>query len=243
MSLYALVRTSTKITDADVLRLLEANQRQLVEDFAPAWGIVASKLVIAAPAQPLPAGAIPVNLRDALSTDPPEALAFHAVESGRPVVHVLVDRIVSLSSAALNAVSCALGHEIMESDEDLYTDEWSEVGDGTEEPREVVDRVQSGSYLKQLSDGSSLAVTNFLFPAAFNSSATSGPFDQCGLLKHPRDVAPGAYKYTRPVGGGATTVFGDKAAALCYSHGAAVRHHVDLDALRREVDDQIGALV
>jgi len=231
---FGCARETAKITDADLAVMVEANHAQLVDDFCPAWSAAPAAVVVLAIGA---ASEIACHLRDARADDPLQALAFHTVEGGAPAIHVLVDRILAQPGAALDDVSCALGHELMECLGDAFCDLWSNRGDGTEEPREVVDRVQGGRYIKTLhrSDGSTIqiAVSNFLLPEAFNDDAPAGTkFDWVGQLKHPRDIAPGGYTIINDTTTSAKTVFGDHRAALAFSQGALVKHGVDVAALR-----------
>ncbi len=231
--LFGVSSSSSRVSGADTARVVEANHAQLVDDFAPAWGFAAPAVVLAVGA----ASEIECKLRDAADGDPVDALAYHTVEGGAPTVHVLVDRILDQPGATLDDVSCALGHELMELLGDPFCDDWSDRGDGTEEPRELVDRVQGGRYRKTLtlSTGAQveLAVSNFLLPAAFNDEAPEGTkYDWCGTLRNPRDVAPGGYHVVRRSGGGAATVFGDRRAALAHSSARLRDRGVDVELLR-----------
>lgn len=234
VTVYQLRRSTSTITDAEVLRLLEANQLQQDRDFAPAWGLVPARILIASADQPIPPCAVGCQLRDARPDDDPDALAYHTVEDGRSTIHVLVDRILAQPGATLDDVSCALGHEILEEREDFGADESSDRDDGSEEPFEVVDRVQDTRYPKTLSDGTKLAVTNFLLPAAF-VPGSEGPWDFLGLLKERGGQTPGGYHLERQPGG-QWNVAGDARACLRFSRRCIDCKGIDVATVRKAAE-------
>ncbi len=180
----------------------------------------------------------PLHFRDSTATDPAGALAYHTVEDGRPAAHILVDRI--LASSGPDDISEAASHEMIEIEGNEYGDEWSDRGDGTEEPHELCDRLQGSGYFKELKNCGQVTarvkVANFLYPEAFNDEAPAGAqFDHMRAITYPRDKTPDGYFIARPVNGaGVTTVMGSVRHALAFSLGALERHGVDVAALRGE---------
>jgi hypothetical protein len=242
---YACILSSARISADNFAAIVEANMMQLSRDFAPAWDRRAPAVIGWPSDKPIMGGADvemrPVFFRDARDDDPPDAFAYHSAgDNGRPEIHVLCDRILDEPGADFDDVSIAAGHEIIETEGDEYANIWSDRGDGTEEPHELVDRVQGGSYAVDVKhrDGSTrqMRVTNFLLPAAFDDGAPDGTkFDFLGKLTAPRQVDIGGYTTVRPVGGGESVVMGSRRAALAFSHKALERHGVDLFALRAAV--------
>jgi hypothetical protein len=232
-TVFSCLLTSASLSGADFALIVKACDSQLADDFAIAWERRPAVVVLGLVKPESGIEVIPVLLRDTQPDDPDGALAYHWVDpaTGKPAVHVLVDRIMSEAGATRDDVCCALGHELIETEGDEYANEWSDRGDGTEEPHELADRVQGGRYIKRVknSNGSeeSIACTNFLLPLAFDDVPVGGAkYDWCGQLTSPREIGPGGYTITRPTDGGETTVFGDRVAARRYSCKTLERHGV-----------------
>ena len=231
MTAYAIVRESTRLTDGDAVRLAEAATLQNL-DVAAGWDMAPRKSFVLSSGQPLPKFAVLCRLRDTAAGDPDGAVAYHTVEDGVPVVHVLVDVAMGLPVAdadgnplsPLDNVSCALTHENTEEGGDAFCVTISPRGDGTSEPQEECDRCQGYSYRKTLSDGSTMAVTDFLLPAAFGDGSQSRPFDHLDKLKHARDIGKGGYCVVIKADGRESEVFGDRKAALAYSRAMLDKH-------------------
>lgn len=253
-----------RVSDRDFeIAVLAARAQQV--DFADGWGRDVAEVTTKPPLL-CEDGliTIPVTLRESIRVvDPEGAVAYHSTdENGNPYVAVLTDVVAELIGKFLDQLTIALTHEIPETVEDLYGNEWADLPngyrtpegkplpDGSQQAHEACDRVQSASYAKEVTcaDGTiaNAQVSNFLLPPGFSS--TEGlRYDYMRLLKHPAETLAdngngdgGGYLIARTPGGKEAEVFGDKRAALAYSHHTLVHRGVDVEAVRaavRAMDD------
>lgn len=168
---------TTVVTPDEISAAIAAVQSQVALDFIPAWGSpapLAYKLVF-------------------LDEDPsaPGALGYHDLEGDVPVSYILC----KTTKDAGVSVSSVLSHEVLEMIVDPITNRVimeDPVGDGkafTLYMAEVCDAVEQDSYVVN-----GVEVSNFVLPAWFDSSNTTGPFDFGKKLTKALELLPhGSY--------------------------------------------------
>lgn len=181
-----IVNQSSVVSEADLAKWIAAINRQLQEHFAPQWSII-PPIVLAMVDYSSLIGRPLIKLVD--EVDVSGALGYHT-ESGGTVVGQVGAK-TCLDNGA--SISQCLSHEVLEATKDPFVGGWEDnAADGTSHAREMCDAVQDGTY--QI-DG--VDVSNFLYPAYFDSQDTTGPFDYLGALKAPFTRTPGGYQMVR----------------------------------------------
>ena len=215
---------SSAATDAEVRHALRALQKQIDEDFAPAWGLTA-KLVFNREL----ARAMQVVIKDV--SDEAGDLGYH-FSNGFPVTYVFAkDDIESFGE-----FTSTLSHELLEMladpDANLYADGFYRVKHGVHRKAmvayEVCDAVED--YLYEI-DG--VRVSDFLFPEWFEPEhkGTSLTMDFLGVVRRPFELAPGGYTDVA-VGNRLMTIWNRKVGRDRARHRRAVREA----NLRRAID-------
>ncbi len=177
---------STSVSDADLRRTLRALQKQIVRDFAPAWGLTA-KLELGRRR----ARTLSVVIRD--RSDEAGDLGYHFLE-GYPVTYVFaLDDIEEYGE-----YTSTLSHELLEMVADpgvnLYADGFVRVAHGRQRkamiPYEVCDAVEENLYRI---DG--VHVSDFLLPEWFEPEHKGRglTMDFLGVIRRPFELAPGGY--------------------------------------------------
>ncbi len=164
----ALVNGSASFTVAP--QLIEALQIQVNRDFAPLWGTHV-RLSTAKDPSSVPAGSWYLLITD--NSDQAGALGWHDQTAGRPYGEVFV-----LPAQQSNvALSTVLSHELLEMLADPWVGslvEYKDVqGGGNLARLEVCDPVENDQYDIVTSDGSHIAVSNFVLPAYFDQTTKS----------------------------------------------------------------------
>lgn len=182
---FVVVNVDTALTDAEIAAYARAQQRQILEHWAPfwrTWGIVRAD--IAANVKP---GEIPINLLH--SPTQSAALGFHDRQAdGTPIGNVFSD----LARAEGDAWTSVASHEVLEILGDPYLMTCVEI-DGEIWDREVCDRVEGDTYVLD-----QVTLSNFNTPAAFEPSrAGKDRYDYLGLSKTRNEVRPGGYAQKR----------------------------------------------
>jgi hypothetical protein len=165
----ALVNGSTNF--AVTPQLLEALQIQVNRDFAPLWGVHVRLGTAKDPAS-VEAGSWYLLITD--NSDQAGALGWHDQTGGRPYGEVFV-----LPAQQGNvALSTVLSHELLEMLADPWVNSLVQYQDaqGAQNlaPLEVCDPVENDEYNVVTSDGTPVAVSNFVAPGYFNQ-ATKTP--------------------------------------------------------------------
>jgi hypothetical protein len=124
----------------------------------------------------------------------PGAAAYHdKTDTGASIIWVARDEFSSLTDG-LSAMSEGIGHEIAETVGDESAGLWQDRIDGTEEARELCDRLQGSRYQK-----GGIAVPDFLLRTAWRYGA-SRPFSKRDALSSIYDVTPDGYVILRQQG-------------------------------------------
>jgi hypothetical protein len=179
-----LVDVDAHLPAAEVVRAAAALQRQVLEHFAPAWGVMASVRAASAehPARPeewhVEFRAVP-TLEGALGN-------HDESDDGVPRLYVFPALCIADGTTW---TSCA-SHEILEALADPYLRRCVQADDGSIWDAEVCDRVEADTYLI---DG--VAVSNFSTPACFEppKKRDGVAYDFLGLSTRPNEVRPGGY--------------------------------------------------
>jgi len=184
-SYIAIVNDTSLLTDAAVLPVVAAIQKQIDLDFGPAWNVFARL-------EAIPHGHVPqlgswvVVLRD--ECDAPGALGYHTDETlpwGLVGVQVAIEEHMAWSSV--------LSHEVLE----MMADPWAtlcyQAGDRLY-AYEICDPTEGLPYAI---DG--VQVENFILPNWFRRGS-SGPWDHCQRLTSPLALGPGGYDSFTDIG-------------------------------------------
>jgi hypothetical protein len=190
----AVVGLSARLTLVQSLAMVDAVASQVIEDFSPAWGLVPKVPALYTRVADVPAGMPLILLLDVGTV--PDAAGWHTEDldgriSGVVVVGQLLD--VGWSLFEGESIQACLSHECLEAILDPTVNEWIDMPDGSQDSKEVCDRVQANTYTK-----GSGSLSNFLLPHAWDSTPPAGvKFDWLGVLKEPFEIAPGGYASRR----------------------------------------------
>jgi len=195
----AVVSQSAELTMAYALTMVDAVAQQVIEDFAPAWGLIPCVPALFARIQDVPPGVPTILMLDA--GDVPGAAGWHTEDangriSGVVVVGGLLAAGWTLFDGAQSIQAC-LSHEVLEASKNPFVNFWVDMPDGGQDAFEMCDRVQGCVYSK-----GSGSLSNFLTRHAFNDSPPDGAkFDHMEVLSAPFEIAPGGYASRRTAGG------------------------------------------
>lgn len=191
---FAMVNESTNTDLNDVLltQIADALQEQTAIDFSMAYDTLGSIITVYRKLSEVSTIDSILHLVDTIP-EASNALAYHTVdEKGNPVLRLGVSTILSnggtLTKGA-NSISCACGHEILETIADKYCSQWND-WDGTKKVAyEVCDPVEDQSY-----EINRIAVPNFVTLEWFDIDVgQSVIFDKLGSLIKPRSITDGGY--------------------------------------------------
>jgi len=205
--LIAILNQSTRVSDAEVLKMTEAIAKQVRLDVAPLWdrppasvisyGTLADKAQLKAT---VPAEAHGITIVDAIPDEAAGTLGYHTEDQGGKVWGI-VSANASLDNGAHVlrgdwSVSSVLSHEVLEMYIDPNCNLWADNGAGKVFSVEVCDPVEAPSYNV---DG--VAVSNFVTPAWFDPLAKKNGktvFDKLGKLHRPfTKLDAGYYVYEK----------------------------------------------
>ena len=213
--MYFLIENkSTVVTDAQIATMCVALNRALII-FCAGWGWTLAKCA--------PCDAInsqdPLAVRVVVIDDDPERqgeLGDHSEDSGIPIAVILAKVVTDAGGGVLDggsvgvSVASVIAHEVFETLCDLNVNDW--IFDGKNFlAKEVSDPVEGApNYAVQLDDGTSVELSNAVFPPYFDLQAPEGStFDLCGACKIPLELLPGGYQVVFDVKTGQETqVFG-----------------------------------
>ena len=185
------INKSALVASVDITPTVAAINKQIADDFAPAWNAPGTVHFGDAPD-----GAWRFTLQDTI--DDAQALGYHTDDNGH--VAAIID--VAACKQSGNEWRTCLGHEVLEALADPLCDRMAPNGI---DAVEVADPVEEDEYSI---DG--IAVTNFVLPAYFGW--TGAKFDRLGNLSAPAPaLRPGGY-IMRLENGQWTSVFGARAA-------------------------------
>jgi hypothetical protein len=193
---FAIENASTLASDRDVAFWAEACRVQLISHACPAWGIDHPPGVMVYPAgATFPAGtAVVCRIVDDMNE--PGADGEHGLVGDTP--YVLIDARASENPAE------TLSHELLEATCNVRCDRWTtpiqSAGHMVRKALEIGDPVERQPYQIQVAiegEPRSVWVANFVLPAWFDPTNTTGPWDFRGHLSMAFEVAdPPAYAIT-----------------------------------------------
>jgi hypothetical protein len=204
----AVINASTVLKDADVQAAVPALQKQVHDDFAPAWGVDADLIFVPAQGKP-PADAWWLGILD--DSDQAGALGYHDLTNqGLPLGKVFAKTDIRYGSKWTVTAS----HELLE----MLGDPDVNLAAAIDQPNggmrlyayEVCDACEADQFAYTI-DG--VVVSDFVFPAWFESfrKPNSTPFDRQEQIKAPFELLTGGYIgiYDVPSGGGWTQITKD----------------------------------
>ncbi len=189
----SVVNHSTLFPDSDLKTLADVLQIQVTRDFFPIWGINAKMYYT-------PKGSHPTADHWALGifddADAADALGYHDVTvAGLPLGKVFVRPTLAQGSR----VEATASHECLEmlGDPDINLTVVYDDGSGVA-PKlysyEVCDSPEADAYNYLIeTDGKQVPVSDFVFPAWFESFRKVGPYDFQNQISRPFQILPGGY--------------------------------------------------
>jgi hypothetical protein len=218
VTFIAVANGSTKFSDQDAVLATRAVAHQVRYHAAPAWGLHAPPVVfvghigaVGTPLVPVPDGSYVLGFFD--TDDQPDALAWHSEDAqgnvfGRVNVGAILDNGGTPLSGGLTVAS-ALSHEVLEAMVDPNCNRWALDPDGKLWAVEVGDPVESSSYDVRV-DGTSVSVSDFVYPAWFDDSpAASSRTHHLDTGLTPFTIDHGGYAVTWAAGGQPSQEFGE----------------------------------
>lgn len=231
-TLISIFNESSVASDAELAPIALALQKQINNDFAPIWGIRAIVAYVPKGKTPEPSS-WQLGIFD--NSDQAGALGYHDITAaGQPLGKVFAQTDIDSGSS----LSVTISHELLEmlGDPDINLTAFVQSSDtaGTLYAYEVCDACEDDS-LGYTIDG--VLVSDFVYPAWFESFRTSGPFDKMGKITAPFQLLPGGYigVYQVPNTGGWTQLNAKLSPGLMTSK-QAVRRYMERPRLgsRRE---------
>jgi hypothetical protein len=166
--------------------IAEALTIQVERDFAPAWGVMATRFTVGGRG-----GKIHFFDSAHQATD----YGWHIVDAhGLPYAHAFAAPSIANKSGWItgtDSISATASHEALEMLGDPAANEYCLDNDARLWSREVCDPVQENLY-GIMAGGMKVLVSNFVLPAYFNPWAP-GPYDHLGVLEKPFSLAKGGY--------------------------------------------------
>jgi len=181
--IIAVVNESTTVTDTAVRDATHAFNRQVRDDFGPAWGVTGRVVYHSRRTKP-PADAWIVAILD--DSDQADALGYHDVTiEGHPVAKVFAgtDHDLGLSWTVTAT------HEITEMLADPECNLGAQITDTLWVGYEVADPVEADQYGYYIDD---VLVTDWVYPSWFRPEGQP-PYDFTAHLTEPLTLLPGGY--------------------------------------------------
>jgi hypothetical protein len=183
-----IINASTVVSDTDVQKYTAALQKQVTRDWAPIWGVDASLHFVPKSQTPSPEH---WQLAVLDTSDEADALGYHDItKSGLPLGKAFAKS--DLLAGA--SVSVTISHELLEMLGDPDINLLAFIERGTHRgfySYEVCDPVEDDK-LGYTIDG--VLVSDFIFPAYFETFRKSGPFDFGKHVGKPLQILPGGYQ-------------------------------------------------
>jgi hypothetical protein len=215
----SVINSSTVLSDSDVSAAVPALQKQVTNDFYPAWGVDAELTFVSSAGDPAPGSWWLVILDD---SDQANALGYHDITAdGLPLGKVFAGSDMKFGSSWTVTAS----HELLEmlGDPDINLTAFVQTSDtaGTLYAYEVCDACEADHYGYKI-DG--VDVSDFVFPAWFESfrKSHSTQFDQKKHVHKPFHLLSGGYIGVFDVssGSGWHSLMAEKEMASVFSRGA-----------------------
>jgi hypothetical protein len=182
---------STLVTADETKLIARACDWQMRHHAGPAWERIPWRVLLT---DVDPSVTMPVVLFD--HADQAGILGFHdETPDGRPYARVFVQPILDVGGAVVTgdlSVSVTTSHEALESLIDPNIQLWADDDGQVAWALEVGDPVEARGYAVPNYAGGGW-VSNFVFPAFFDSRDPNGPYDQLGTLTKPFTLDAGGY--------------------------------------------------
>jgi hypothetical protein len=187
----------------DLLALVNALEKYVGDFLVPVWNTPCTFNLTTGPV----AGTWGFVFMD--DADDPGALAYHTVEDGLPLSKVFV----RTTLAAHELVSVSASHELVECLVDPSCGMTASEADGSIAALEAADPVEETTF-----PINGFEMSDFVTPAYFEDfhKPNSVPFDHCGVIQKPFQLAPGGYQSVQQKGVW-TEVFGSRDKELRFS--------------------------
>jgi hypothetical protein len=185
----SVINASTVVADNDVQTVVDALQKQVNNDFLPAWGVGAQLTFIPTGTAP-PAGTWWLSILD--DTDQAGALGYHDITpDGLPLGKVFAGTDLKYGMQW----SVTASHELLEMLADpninLTVFVQNDQSTGILYAYEVCDACEADNFGYQVG---TVLVSDFVFPAWFESFRTAGTqFDQTKQIQSPLQLLAGGY--------------------------------------------------
>jgi hypothetical protein len=186
----SVINESTVLTDADVTPVVAALQKQVSNDFRPAWGVDAELKIVAKTSQP-PAGSWWLVILD--DSDQAGALGYHDLTSdGMPIGKVFA----ASDLKAGTSWTVTASHELMEmlADPNINLTVFVQNTNttGTLYAYEVCDACEDDSVGYPIDN---VMMSDFVYPAWFEDFRTPGStqFDRTNQIQNPLQLLPNGY--------------------------------------------------
>jgi len=214
--LIALVNRSSLVSNADLEIIAAAIQIQLDLHVLPAWNMKDATIQFYADEKTIPGYAWILYIIDT-DAQVEGALGFHEEVNDKTDGYIMCEPILSNGGVVMNfdasnpgqySVSGTISHEVCEMVGDVYTNTYYDDGSGILWCGELCDPVEQVGYGITV-NGQMIAVSDFLFPAFFNSQSTlprNAPLNYLNTLVKPFSMLAGGYSIQR-VGDAAQQVF------------------------------------
>jgi len=186
----SVINESTVLTDADITPVVAPLQKQVTNDFRPAWGVDAELTIVAKTAQP-PTGSWWLVILD--DSDQAGALGYHDVNSdGLPLGKVFA----ASDLKAGTSWTVTASHELLEmlADPNINLTVFVQNANttGTLYAYEICDACEDDSVGYQID---TILVSDFVYPAWFEDFRTAGStqFDRTNQIQNPFQLLTNGY--------------------------------------------------
>jgi hypothetical protein len=186
----SVINASTVVADNDVQTVVDALQKQVTNDFLPAWGVGAQLTFIPTGTTP-PAGTWWLSILD--DSDQAGALGYHDITpDGLPLGKVFAGTDLKFG----HSWSVTASHELLEMLGDpninLTVFVQNDQSTGILYAYEVCDACEADNFGYQIGN---VLVSDFVFPSWFESFRTAGStqFDQTKQIQNPLQLLAGGY--------------------------------------------------
>lgn len=143
-----------------------------------------------------------IRLVDTLP-EAPGALAYHDVDANGPFIRIGMKTIFDNGGdwyAGSLSIPSVISHETSELVGDPAANLWANDALGVSWARELCDATESDVYTVTAKDGTSMTLSNFVYPAYFNPFASGVPLDHMHVLTRPFQINKGGYAIRQSAG-------------------------------------------
>jgi hypothetical protein len=186
----SIINESTVVTDAEVTPVVVALQKQVTNDFRPAWGADAELTMVPKNTQP-PSGSWWLVILD--DSDQAGALGYHDLTSeGLPIGKVFAGSDLKAGTSWTVTASHELLEMLGDPNINLNVFVQNDTTTGVLYAYEICDACEDDSYGYQIDN---VLVSDFVYPGWFESFRIEGStqFDRMNKIQNPLQLLPGGY--------------------------------------------------